>query len=87
MLVVLLSCYFQSMNDLTTNVGCHVSLTHVFPVNECFTDNGGCSHTCVNTAGSYHCECPPFYELTAGGMICQDIDECSEGYVKTMCNE
>jgi len=27
-------------------------------VNECGTDNGGCAHKCVNTAGSHRCECP-----------------------------
>jgi len=27
-------------------------------VNECGNNNGGCTHKCVNTAGSHRCECP-----------------------------
>ena len=26
-------------------------------IDECQTNNGGCGDRCVNTAGSYHCEC------------------------------
>ena len=26
-------------------------------VNECVDDNGGCSQLCINTVGSYYCEC------------------------------
>ena len=26
--------------------------------NECAYHNGGCSHNCKNTNGSYHCSCP-----------------------------
>lgn len=26
-------------------------------VDECVSDNGGCEHTCQNTAGSYQCFC------------------------------
>ena len=27
-------------------------------INECSMKNGGCSHDCTNTAGSYVCACP-----------------------------
>ena len=27
-------------------------------INECTNHNGGCSHNCKNTNGSYHCSCP-----------------------------
>ena len=26
-------------------------------VNECDLNNGGCDHSCINTVGSYYCEC------------------------------
>ena len=31
--------------------------------NECATSNGGCTHTCVNSVGSYRCECNSGYQL------------------------
>ena len=27
-------------------------------IDECAVNNGGCSHDCTNTVGSYMCECP-----------------------------
>lgn len=33
-------------------------------VDECLTANGGCSHRCVNTEGSYTCLCPAGFGLT-----------------------
>ncbi|XP_072529845.1 fibulin-7 [Salminus brasiliensis] len=38
-----------------------------------------CLHTCVNTAGSYRCECPIGYALSRDSRNCQDIDECDGG--------
>ncbi|XP_066523668.1 fibulin-7-like [Hoplias malabaricus] len=35
-----------------------------------------CLHSCVNTAGSYRCECPVGYTLSRDSRNCQDIDEC-----------
>ncbi|KAJ7381612.1 Multiple epidermal growth factor-like domains protein 6, partial [Desmophyllum pertusum] len=41
-------------------------------INECAVSNGGCSHKCVNTAGSYKCECPdPGLSLSSDGRKCQ----------------
>ncbi|KAM7003212.1 fibulin-7 [Tautogolabrus adspersus] len=35
-----------------------------------------CVHQCVNTPGSFHCFCPPGYNLARDGRSCTDIDEC-----------
>ena len=32
-------------------------------VDECEDNNGGCSHSCTNTEGSYFCQCPKGYYL------------------------
>ena len=51
----------------------HHSYYSLFPdIDECDTDNGGCSHFCNNTDGSYSCSCPVGYELN-GTFICQGI--------------
>ncbi|XP_065917242.1 multiple epidermal growth factor-like domains protein 6 isoform X3 [Dysidea avara] len=48
-------------------------------INECLIDNGGCTHTCDNTDGSYQCSCNKGYELTSDGHNCADIEECRNG--------
>ena len=32
-------------------------------IDECADNNGGCSHGCENTVGSYRCTCPVGYRL------------------------
>ncbi|CAI9722917.1 1 isoform X1 [Octopus vulgaris] len=39
---------------------------------ECMTDYHGCDHKCVNTLGSYRCECEIGYELHSDGKKCED---------------
>ena len=48
---------------------CNINL-FTLDINECNTNNGGCQHTCTNTAGSYYCECNTGYELTSNGHTC-----------------
>ncbi|XP_033116115.1 sushi, von Willebrand factor type A, EGF and pentraxin domain-containing protein 1-like [Anneissia japonica] len=50
-----------------------------FDVNECSNDNGGCSHTCVNSVGSYNCLCPAGHILQ--GLTCKDSSFCEENGV------
>ena len=42
-------------------------------VDECQNDNGGCEHTCINTPGSYLCECDNGYSLAEDGHMCSGI--------------
>nr|XP_026693868.1 fibrillin-3 isoform X4 [Ciona intestinalis] len=44
-------------------------------VDECSVDNGGCSHNCTNTIGSFYCSCPEGQTIVADGVTC-DVDEC-----------
>lgn len=43
-------------------------------VDECLSDNGGCEHTCQNTAGSYHCFCE------FGNRLAEDRHSCIRKY-------
>lgn len=45
-------------------------------VNECNTNNGGCSQTCSNTQGGFTCSCNTGYQLAADGKTCNDVNEC-----------
>nr|XP_006818543.1 PREDICTED: fibrillin-3-like [Saccoglossus kowalevskii] len=40
-------------------------------VNECDVENGGCDHVCINTHGSYFCECHFGYFLQLDGHTCR----------------
>uniref|UniRef100_A0A8C8RUV9 Fibrillin-2 n=1 Tax=Pelusios castaneus TaxID=367368 RepID=A0A8C8RUV9_9SAUR len=49
-------------------------------VNECLESPGICSNGhCINTDGSFRCECPMGYNLDYTGVHCVDTDECSIG--------
>ena len=51
-----------------------LSLSLCTDINECLvTHTHGCSHNCVNTIGSYRCECPLDSGLRLGldGQICE----------------
>ena len=37
---------------------------------ECTLGNGGCSHICTNTDGSYSCGCPSGFKLGLDGRTC-----------------
>ncbi|XP_023701075.2 fibrillin-2 isoform X1 [Paramormyrops kingsleyae] len=46
-------------------------------IDECQELPGLCQGgDCVNTFGSFECECPNGYYLNEGSRICEDIDEC-----------
>lgn len=51
-------------------------------VNECVENNGGCSHFCVDSYGSYTCECPPGMQLAENSTT-----ECitEEGHCDPQC--
>ncbi|XP_061457821.1 fibrillin-1-like [Rhineura floridana] len=49
-------------------------------VNECSENPGICINgVCINTDGSFRCECPFGYNLDYTGVNCVDTDECSIG--------
>jgi len=51
---------------------------NIVDVNECATDNGGCSQRCINRIGGFSCECYAGYHLSqldnssciAPGVLC-----------------
>jgi Coagulation Factor Xa inhibitory site len=53
-------------------------------VDECGLNNGGCSHTCLNTLGRAFCVCPEGWMLDDDWKTCIDIDECSLEYQKSL---
>ena len=44
-------------------------------IDECLTDNAGCSHSCTNVPGGYRCSCPdPELTLGADNHTCKGKD-------------
>ena len=58
------STYYDSVVDLPLEV------------DECATNNGGCSHTCADTEESYYCECPTGYTLAGDNHSCVGKSLC-----------
>lgn len=50
-------------------------------IDECQIHNGGCQHTCVNTRGSYYCECRVGSRLHVDGRTC--LGELLLGHTET----
>ena len=46
-------------------------------INECDTDNGGCEHNCINTLGSYQCQCREGFFFTSSGGNCTGDYDCT----------
>lgn len=46
-------------------------ITFLSDINECSVSNGGCSHSCHNSAGSFTCSCPSGLELDPGKRSCR----------------
>lgn len=42
----------------------HIALSNL-DINECMTNDSNCEHTCVNTIGSYYCQCVSGFRLNA----------------------
>ena len=55
-----------------------VSFVHilVIDIDECLNKKGGCSHKCVNMAGTYRCVCPVGYVLQSNRHDC--VEDTSE---------
>ena len=48
-------------------------------IDECLEDNGGCQHHCVNTEGSFQCQCRDGFKVDlADESQCVDHDECGD---------
>lgn len=46
---------------------------------ECSKENGGCQHECVNTFGSYSCQC------RSGFVLHENKHDCKEG-ISLLCH-
>ena len=71
------SCHYgYSLNDqnCTGIIIVHYFVTaYVLPsldINECDTNNGGCDHNCINTIGSYQCQCREGFQFISNGRNC-----------------
>ena len=50
----------------------------IIDIDECTADTDGCEQQCMNTLGSFECQCSSGYVLSSDGRTCEDIDECEQ---------
>ena len=55
----------------------------VVDIDECQTDNDGCTQVCENIIGSYQCSCWDGYELNDDNYMC--TGQCSCSYCISVC--
>ena len=68
-----ISCSYKSYNHIQCtqhNIYCLLSSHILTDIQECAINNGGCEHTCTNTAGSFSCSCNSGYVLQPDGKRC-----------------
>ena len=71
---------------MQTYFGVIIIVTIHTDVNECAFDNGGCQHDCINSGGSYRCECQQGYILQSDGMSCEGKSlGCLKLMIITVC--
>ncbi|KAH0539302.1 hypothetical protein KQX54_003778 [Cotesia glomerata] len=56
-------------------------------INECENANGDCQYECVNTPGSYRCECPQGMKYARDKSHCEDLNECLENNGRGPCQD
>uniref|UniRef100_A0A1X7V6W4 receptor protein serine/threonine kinase n=1 Tax=Amphimedon queenslandica TaxID=400682 RepID=A0A1X7V6W4_AMPQE len=71
------NCEYNCNIVNNTNINCScpagfiaIGFTRCRDVNECLVSNGGCQQTCVNTIGSYYCECFDGYFFDSRTLSC-----------------
>ena len=59
---------------LSTNADLHTYIQTIIltDINEC-ENNSTCDHRCINTIGSFVCECNPGYQLNDDLMTCSGM--------------
>ena len=68
---------------LTPLVPLITSFLRFADVDECYKENGGCSHVCVNHHGSYNCSCYTGYTLGLDHKTCDG--KCLHGSYNCDC--
>ena len=48
----------------------------ILVTDECLSNNGGCSHSCWNTDGSFYCSCPSGYTMSSDNKTCASMYWC-----------
>ncbi|KAK7912579.1 hypothetical protein WMY93_012790 [Mugilogobius chulae] len=64
---------------LCPNEGYQQGPDHPVDIDECL-NNPCVNGQCINTDGSFRCECPMGFSLDTTGVTCEDTNECAVGY-------
>ncbi|KAM8860411.1 fibulin-1 isoform 1-T1 [Synchiropus picturatus] len=71
--------YICQRNSVNCGRGYHLNEegTRCVDIDECKGPEKACAgHGCINTMGSFHCECESGYIFNSVSRVCEDINEC-----------
>lgn len=69
-------CHIGNTTLFTNQNYCFI-LNNFLDINECANSNGGCSQICLNSAGSYSCQCNVGFRLAPDKHLCERMmNEC-----------
>ena len=66
-------CYLLLKFELNTRRDDIASLFHIIiiDIDECLNNNGSCEDICINTEGSFYCQCSTGLALSADNRTCE----------------
>ena len=71
---------------ITDTLRCIYLFTSI-DINECSANIDNCTQVCINTDGSYQCNCDSGYSLSSDGRTCLDINECDGHHGQHSCKQ
>ena len=60
----------SSTSKVNSHIKNHLLVYWVSDINECLSSSHDCEHRCINTEGSYYCECNDGFALGSNGRSC-----------------
>ena len=83
--ILVYSCEVTS-EILIVSMTSHISIWCLPDIDECNENlKNNCSHLCINSPGSYYCNCPNGFQMSQNNKTCKSPKVFQESFNSTMC--